>query len=242
MFLAAFLTIAALPLQEASQAKLEQCLQHATEDPAKAQFEAEKWRDEGGGVAAKRCLGTVYANQQRWKLAAETFEAAAREGGAGGGDLWALAGNAWLASGDVGRAGTAIDTAIGSGSLAGAAMGEAHLDRARVRVAAGDLTGARDDLDSAVEKVPDDALAWLLSATLARRMKDGPRAVTDIREALKRAPEDPATHLEAGNIAASAGDEAAARASWSRVIELAPGTGMAEAARKALEQFGTISR
>lgn len=242
MFLAVLLTLAAAPLQDAGQAKLEQCLQHAAEDPAKAQFEAEKWRDEGGGTAAKRCLGTVHANQQRWKLAAETFEAAAREGGAGSGDLWALAGNAWLASGDLARAGTAIDRAIGSGNLSGVALGEAHLDRARVRVAAGDMTGARDDLDAAVEKAPDDALAWLLSATLARRMKDGPRAVTDIREALRRAPEDPATHLEAGNIAASAGDEAAARASWSRVLELAPGTKMAESARTALEQFGTISR
>ena len=240
MFLAVVLTVAALPLQEAGQTKLDQCLQHAAEDPAKAQFEAEKWRDEGGGTAAKRCLGTVYANQQRWKLAGETFEAAARE--AGSGDLWALAGNAWLASGDLVRATTALDAAIGSGKLEGVALGEAQLDRARARVAAGDVAGARDDLDSAVQKAPDEALAWLLSATLARRMKDGTRAVADIREALKRAPEDPATHLEAGNIAASAGDEAAARASWSRVLELAPGTKMAESARKALEQFGTISR
>lgn len=239
MFLA-LLSIAAAPLPQADTGKLEQCLQHAAEDPAKAQFEAEKWHDEGGGAEAQRCLGTVYANQHRWKLAGETFEAAARE--AGSGDLWALAGNAWLASGDLAKATAALDTAVASGKLAGAALGEAQLDRARVRVAAGDLAGAREDLDAAVQKAPDDGLAWLLSATLARRMNDGPRAVTDIREALKRAPEDPATHLEAGNIAASAGDEVAARASWSRVLELAPGTKMADSARKALEQFGTISR
>jgi Tfp pilus assembly protein PilF len=131
---------------------------------------------------------------------------------------------------------------LASGSLLGPALGEAYLDRARARVASGDLEGARADLDRALENAPDDPLGWLLSATLARRMNDPKRAKTDIDEALRRSPDDASVQLEAGNVAAVMGDEPTARSAWARVIELAPGSKQANDARAALGQFGATEK
>src|SRR3546814_16537719 len=74
----------------------------------------------------------------------------------------------------------ALDAAIGGGTLTGLHLGEAHLDRARALVAAGALAAAREDIDAALADAADDPLAWLLSATLARRMHEWARAKKDI--------------------------------------------------------------
>ncbi|MDF7774663.1 tetratricopeptide repeat protein [Sphingomonas sp. AOB5] len=230
------------PAQDPVAARFERCLDLATGDPRAGEAEAIKWRSEGGGHRARQCLGVAYANQERWPSAAGAFEEAAREAevekSPKAGDYWAQAGNAWLAAGDPGHARSALDAALVSGNLAGLPLGEAHLDRARARVATGDNEGARSDLDRALIHAAEDPLSWLLSATLARRMGDLPRAKKDIDEALRRSPDDASVQLEAGNIAALRGDEPTARAAWARVLELAPGSPQANAARGALEQFG----
>jgi tetratricopeptide (TPR) repeat protein len=224
------------------RARLARCLRLAGSDAAAAETEAAKWRTSGGSYFARQCLGVAYSVQERWEAAATTFEDAARDAEAAkdahSADLWAQAGNAWLAAGNYAKAHADLNAAIGSGTLTGTALGEAYLDRARARVAEGSLEDARSDLDLATANVPADPLAWLLSATLARRMNDMPRAEQDIDEALRRSPDDASVQLEAGNIAALRRDEPGARAAWSRAIDLAPGSPQAEAARKALEQFG----
>ncbi|ATY33926.1 tetratricopeptide repeat protein [Sphingomonas psychrotolerans] len=223
-----------------------ECMDLATGDPSQGVAAATKWRVEGGGMLARQCLGVAYANQKRWPSAAAAFEEAARDAENAkdlrSSNYWAQAGNAWLATGEHVKARAALDAALASGHLRGLALGEARLDRARVLVAAGDMEGARVDLDRALADAKADPLAWLLSATLARRQGDLPRAKTDIAEALRRAADDPQVQLEAGNIAASGGDEAGARTAWARVVELAPGSPIAEAARKALAQFGASEK
>ncbi len=180
-----------------------------------------------------------YAARQRWSAAAEAFEQAAREAEVAkdprAANYWAQAGNARLAEGDRAAAGNALDAALATGSLTGLARGEAQLDRARVRVAAGDLPGARADLDRALRDAPADPLAWLLSATLARRMNDLPRARTDIAEALRRSGDDASVQLEAGNIAGLSDDAGAARAAFEAVRRLAPDSAQARAADAALD-------
>lgn len=223
-----------------------ECMDLATGDPSAGVESANRWRLEGGGMWARQCLGVAYANQARWPSAAGAFEEAAREAerinDARAANYWAQAGNAWLAAGEAAKARAALDAALASGGLRGLDLGEARLDRARVLVAQGEVQGARDDLDRALVDAPADPLAWLLSATLARRTDDLTRARRDIEEALKRAPDDASVHLEAGNIAAASGDEAGARAGWSRAAELAPGKPVGIAATKALEQFGTAAQ
>ncbi|MET3761367.1 tetratricopeptide repeat protein [Sphingomonas sp. UYEF23] len=221
--------------------RYEKCLDLATNNPTLAEAEAGQWQLAGGGFLAGQCLGMAYANEQRWPAAATAFDAAARAAEkAGDGravNYWAQAGNAWLASGDATKARAALDAALAGGSLTGLPLGEAHLDRARAMVAGGDLDGARDDLDRALAEVPEDPLAWLLSATLARRQSQIVRAQHDIAEALRRGSDDPAVQLEAGNIAAFAKDEAGARAAWQQAVTLRPDSAPGKAAAAALLQF-----
>jgi len=86
--------------------------------------------------------------------------------------------------------------------------------------------------------VPADPLAWLLSATLARRAGDLPRAQTDIAEAMKRAPDDASVALEAGNIAVLSGSDAAARTAWEAAVKASPDSPAGKAAADALKRLG----
>lgn len=231
------------PATTPERGRYERCLERATADPAAGVAEAGRWQLEGGGFLAAQCLGLAYAGEARWSAAAAAFEAAARGAEKAhderAADYWQQAGNAWLADGNGAKARAALDAGIAGGSLTGLALGEAHLDRARALVAAGDVAAARGDLDKALVEAGDDPLAWLLSATLARRGRDLARARTDIAQALALGGDDPAVNLEAGNIAAASGDAAGARRAWQQAARLRPGSVPAQAAVAALAQFET---
>ena len=222
------------------------CLKLATSDPRAAETRANQWRLEGGGFVAQQCLGLAYANQGQWPAAAAEFVGAAQAAQAKRDDraatYWAEAGNARLAGGDAAGARSALDAALAAGTLDGKERAEAQLDRARALVATGDLAQARVDLDHALAAVPQDALAWLLSATLARRMDDLARARKDIAEAAKRAPDAAPVELEMGNIAAKSGDQAGAKAAWQRAVTLAPDSPEGRIAEQALQQFQATTR
>ena len=217
------------------------CVRQVGENAAAAERSAEAWRTAGGGAFARQCLGLALSAQSRFPAAAAAFEEAARAAEAArdqrAATLWAQAGNAWLASGDAAKARGALDAALAAGTLAGLERGEALLDRARALTAANQTAAARIDLDAALILAPADPLAWLLSATLARRGGDLPRAKRDIAEALRRSADDASVQLEAGNIAAAGGDEAGARSAWSEAARLAPDRDAGRAAVAALRQF-----
>jgi tetratricopeptide (TPR) repeat protein len=247
MFFALLLIAQDAPVrQPAEPPRFTECMDLATGDPAAGQANAIRWRGESGGALARQCLGVAYANQGRFDSAATAFEEAAREAelkqSAKAAEYWVQSGNAWLAAGDARKARPAFDAALATATLDGLALGEAYLDRARAHAALGDKESARSDADKALIYAPGDPLAWLLSARWAREAGDLPRAAKDIAEALKRSSDDAAVQLEAGNIAAVAGDEANARTAWNRAIELSPGSPLAESARKALAQFGVTER
>jgi tetratricopeptide (TPR) repeat protein len=217
------------------------CLALASEAPAQAIAEAGAWRVAGGGYRARQCLGVAYAAQERWSSAAGEFEAAAREAEAAKSpftaDLWMQAGNARLAGGETPQARAAFEAALALNTLTGPALGEVHLDRARALAADGDLVGARTSIDQATALVPQDPLAWLLSATLARREGDLMRAGRDILKALEQAPDDASVRLEAGNIAAFTGDETGARSHWTAAVTSSPESSAGKSAKAALAQF-----
>ena len=223
------------------QKRWENCVELAIADPARGIAEADRWKLAGGNFLTHQCRGMAYAAQRRWTSAGDAFETAAREAevarDARAPNYWAQAGNAWLAAGDAGKARAALDAALATGTLTGLELGEAHLDRARALVAAGNLAGARADLDQALVHAAADPMAWLLSANLARRMGDIPLAKTHIARALERAADDASVQLEAGNIAAVARDAAGAKAGWTRAAQLAPDSPIGRSARAALEQF-----
>ncbi|KQN27693.1 hypothetical protein [Sphingomonas sp. Leaf38] len=221
--------------------RLQRCVALAESDPAAARAEAGRWRIAGGRFLARGCAGLAFAAEKSWPSAAGEFEEAARAAQLAkdirAATYWAQAGNAWLAAAQPAKARAALDSALTAGTLTGLPLGEAQLDHARALVATGDLESARTDIDLALTNAADDPLAWLLSATLARREGNPARAKTDIGEALKRAADDASVQLEAGNIAALAGDEAGARAAWGQAARLAPETSVGRSAVTALRQF-----
>jgi tetratricopeptide (TPR) repeat protein len=223
------------------EGRFNRCIEQAKSDPAAAEREAASWRLAGGSVLARQCLGIAYTNRGSYPQAAGAFEDAAREAevrqDARVGTYWAQAGNAWLAAGDAAKARAALDAALAGGRLSGLALGEAHLDRARALVSAGDLAGGRADIDAALVSADTDPLAWLLSATLARRQGDLDRAQKDITEALRLSSDDASVQLEAGSIAAARGDEAGARSAWTTARRLGGSGAVGTAAGAALAQF-----
>ena len=231
----------ALLLLAAEPSRFDACKFLAESDPPRALAEAGAWRIAGAGVLARQCEGLAYVTQKRWMPAAAAFEAAAREADTKADGraavLWVQAGNAALAGNDPANASRYFDAALARGQMTGEALGEAHLDRARARAALGDMNGARSDLDLATRHVPADPLGWLLSATLARKMNELPRAQRDIEEAAKRSPDDASVALEAGNIAVLSGRDDAARTAWEAAIALAPQSAAAKSATESLARL-----
>jgi len=219
-----------------------QCSALAKREPAKAIEEAQAWQRAGGGMAARQCLGIAQVGLSQYAAAAATFESAARDAQIAQNPLavvlWMQAGNAALANAEPVRARAAFDRALALPGLSGEMKGEVWLDRARAGVEAGDIAGARADLDEATRLVPRDPLGWLLAANLARKAKDMPKAFAAIREAARLAPGDPAISYEAGNIAAASGNMDDARSAWTQAATAAPDSDAGQAAALAL-QAGT---
>ncbi len=205
--------------------RLASCLATANQKADDGLAAARTWAREGGGAYAAQCQGYALGKAERWKEAADAFEAGAatpKLDVVTSARLWSQGGNAALIGGDAARAVRGLDAALAQPLPRTLSTGEIHLARARARVATGDLSGARADLNMAVTLANADPLAWLLSATLARRMNDLPLARTHIEEAARRARNDAAIALEQGIIYALSGDrDDAARAAFKRAQDVA---------------------
>lgn len=227
------------PSQADHGARGRKCAALAEKNPSAAIDEARAWGIAGGGMAARQCLGIAQSSLEQWPAAAATFEGAAKDAQIAMDPmaviLWMQAGNAALAGDEPARARIAFDRALALPGLSDEMKGEVHLDRARAGVAVNDLPGAKADLAEATRLVPRDALGWLLSANLARRMKDMPLAFSAIRQAAALSPDDPAVSYEAGNVAAAGGNMDDAKAAWTRAAQMAPNSSAGQAAALALK-------
>lgn len=227
--------------------RLGRCLDQARNDPTGATVTAAAWLGEVSGAdraPPQQCLGFAYTSQLRWEAAEGAFLAArtalAEDDRLGRARLGAMAGNAALAGGRADDALAAFDlahadaTAIADAGLAGSIAA----DRARALVSLGRTEEAAAALGEArTTAAAQEPVVWLLSATLARRTDDLPAAQTFIATAATLAPRDPAIGLEAGLIAVLDGRDDAARASWNSVVETAPTSPEAAAARDYLTQL-----
>ena len=88
---------------------------------------------------------------------------------------------------------------------------------------------------------PQSPFAWLLSATLARRLGKLDEAQGYIETAAALSPDYPEIGLEAGVIAMMAGRREAAEASWRSAIALDPNSDAATSAREYLAQVAAIA-
>jgi tetratricopeptide (TPR) repeat protein len=223
------------------EARLHACATLARSEPERAVEQANAWLAEQGGLPARQCLGLALVRLQRWAPAATVYEQAAHDAEAQGAsiraDLWVQAGNAWLAADQNARALQAFDAALATPNLTTELRGEAQLDRARAQVALGHADIARQDIDRALQLVPADPFAWFLSAALARRENNLPRAQSDIARAVQLAPDDPDVTLLAGTIAGQAGNMAEAERLYRRVASAAPDS---DAGRAAAASLATV--
>ena len=215
-----------IPVPDKYAAKFQACLDQAAEAPEKGVAFAQQWRIEGGSFYARNCMGFAYARAERWGPSIVAFEQGADEAERNGemvqsGRLWAQAGNAALAGGDAAKARDDFDAALARGLPDGVEKGEVHLDRARALVALNDVKAARESLDIALDQVPQDPLAWLLSATLARRSGEMKLAQAHIARAVQLSPDDASVALEEGNIAVLTDHDDVARSAWQRAVRLA---------------------
>lgn len=228
------------------QKKFDACMDAALDDPEVGIRLAEQWRLAQGGYLARQCLGFGYSLQERWLPAMTAFQQAADEADVAGdpasAQLWAQAGNAALAGGEAAKARGFFDAALARGISDGFEKGEVHLDRARALVALGQLAQAREDIDKALAQVPKDPLAWLLSATLARRVDDLPLARAHIARAVELASDDASVALEEGNIAVLSGADDDARLAWERAVKLAPDKPAGKAAARNLAQLAAQAK
>lgn len=235
------------PLPQRLSGQLADCVVLANADPSAAANKASEWLDrasEAERAEAGQCLGMALARLERWIEAENAFREA--HSSANPDDyglrarLAAMAGNAALARGEPESALEAFDVARGEARDEGnhAIAGDIAIDRSRALVALGRQEEARDSLDEARGASPGNPQAWLLSATLSRRIGDLAMAQVQIEEAARLSPVDPEIGLEAGVIAVLAGNESAARRSWKSVVVAAPDSEAARAARAYLAQLG----
>lgn len=226
---------------------LSRCLSLAASEPIEALDFAQGWRETGNSdleiAQAAHCAGLALVGQSRFDEARRLFEQASNEApvynGAYRARLLAMAGNAALA-GDDPAAGEplfaqAVQAAVTDGD-ANLTSG-LHVDHARALVALGRQDDAARVLADARTSDPTNLRAWLLSATLSRRLQRLGEAQEQIEEAAALAPQSPAVGLEAGVIAALAGREADARRSFESVLIVAPDSDEANRAQAYLEQL-----
>lgn len=214
------------------------CQKLTQTDPASAIVNASEWRQANGGFRADACLAEAYAAQGNFAEASGIFkaaaQAAAKAGDKSAAQYWAQAGNAAIAAGQPTDAIGYLKEALNSPSLNKPARANILIDRARAYVASDQPESAKADLTEARRIAPDNALGWLLSATLARRSGALSDAQNYIATAAELSPVDAAIALEAGNIAAAAGALEIAAEQWQQTIRIAPQSPQADSAAKLL--------
>jgi tetratricopeptide (TPR) repeat protein len=237
-----------LPEEEAGadKGKLAICRDTATASPDQGVSTALDWLGTANGpekAQAHLCLGYAYTQQQAWGLAEQAFLAGrdeATDNVLTRARLGTMAANAALADGGAVRALAELDRAQADAATAkNAAMtGAVATDRARTLVALKRNDDAAAALAQARQATPDDETAWLLSATLSRRMGQLAQAQSQIEMAAKLGPLDPEVGLEAGVIAVLSGHEDAARKSWQSVLTANGQSDAGQQAAAYLQQLG----
>lgn len=226
------------------------CLRQASSDPQAALDTAQRWRERAETdldfAQSAHCLGLALVQLGRMEEAREAFELASAEAPQDNlsyaARLAAMAGNSAIAQGDAEAALPLLDRAGGMALEAnnGELAADLRVDLARILVRLGREEDAASALSEAREADASNPQAWLLSATLSRRLERLGEAQAQIERAATLSPRDPQVGLEAGVIAALSGRAKDARASFVSVVDLAPGSPEAERAQGYLDQIESV--
>jgi tetratricopeptide (TPR) repeat protein len=187
------------------------------------------------GAPARHCQSVALIGLGRYAEAAEMLEQVAEEtrDPTLGIEALAQAGNVWVLAGDLQRAARVLGEAIrnrpGDPDL--------YIDRAIALAGIASHFEAIDDLNRAIELDPRRAEAFVFRAT-AYRIVDAPElALQDVEAALALKPGLTEALVERGILRRQAGNEAGARADWIAVLQRAPDSPAADAARDNIEKM-----
>ncbi|HEC90779.1 MAG TPA: tetratricopeptide repeat protein [Alphaproteobacteria bacterium] len=216
--------------------RYEACMALTRRNPEQAFGAALAWRDMGGGEAADHCTAAALMGLKQYGEAARRFESLAQRIKAEPpfkAALLADAAQGWIMDGRPGRAENVLTAALGL------KPGDPKLlvDRATARAGQGAYAKAIEDLDRAIEKEPGLAEAFVFRASAKRFLGDLAGALKDADRALRFDPRQPEGLLERGIIRRLMGNKAEARKDWLNILDDAPGTPAARAARDNLEKM-----
>lgn len=235
--IAAFSTIVMPAAAIDNQAQYQACMSLLDRDPAGALDSAVAWEKQGGGDPARHCkalalirTGQVEDGALELERVAEAMPQVKAPLAA---ELFAQAGQAWVKAGNPQRALYAQN----QGLKLNPKDVELLIDRALTYGAAGMYFEALDDLNVASDLVPDNPDVYAMRAAAYRQLENPDLAEDNIDQALRISPSHPGALLERGYLRRSKGDLEGARTDWLAVIQVMPGTDIANEAQKNIEKL-----
>jgi tetratricopeptide (TPR) repeat protein len=217
------------------------CIALARQNPTDGWEESLAWASLGGGDAARHCGAIALVGLRQYEEAAKRLEDLAK-GSRGPATLragmLAQAGQAWLLAKDPERA--YADQTAALKLIPGAP--DLLVDRAESLAAAKNYKDALADLDQAVAAAPKRADALTFRATARRYLDNLKGAGEDIAKALALDPGYQDAWLENGILKRLAGDDAAARQAWLKVLEIDAKSVAADEARRNIELLDVKTR
>ena len=219
------------------EAQYKACMALLDRNPSGALDSAVAWERQGGGDAARHCkaLALIRTGQiEDGALELERVAQAMPQAKAPlAAELFAQAGQAWIKDGNPQRALYAQN----EGLKLNPKDVQLLIDRAMTYGNAGMYFEALDDLNAAVDLMPNDPEIYAMRAAAYRQLENPDLAEDNITQALKLSPSLPSALLERGYLRRAKGDIAGARTDWLTVIQVLPGTDIANEAQKNIEKL-----
>ncbi|MGB0681553.1 MAG: hypothetical protein ACPGOV_02545 [Magnetovibrionaceae bacterium] len=212
------------------------CLEEASVNPKQAFETATAWAGLGGREPAEHCAAIALLNLGQYAVAADRLESLAVSGPGGlelQVSLLGQAAQAWLLAGRPNRSEATLSEALKAGGPEPGLL----IDRAQARAAMDLYDLAIEDLDLAIDLAPLRADAFVFRASAHRLSGNNTKAWEDVERALKLDIVHPEGLLERGILKRLDGDDAGARADWTKVRETAPDSEAAVIAGRNLERL-----
>jgi tetratricopeptide (TPR) repeat protein len=220
-----------------NQAQYQACMALLDHDAAGALDSAVEWEKQGGGDAARHCkalalirTGQVEDGALELERVAEAMPQVKAPLAA---ELFAQAGQAWIKAGNPQRALYAQN----QGLKLNPKDVELLIDRALTYGSSGMYFESLDDLNAAIDLAPDNPDVYAMRAAAYRQLDNLDLAEDNIEQALKLSPSHPGALLERGYLRRAKGDLKGAREDWLTVIQVMPGTDIANEAQKNIEKL-----
>ncbi len=199
-----------------------ECMSLARREPLRALPLAESWMGKGGGLGARHCIAIATFESGRHAQAANQLEAIAHDMGQERpglrAELWAQAGQAWIAAGQADKAAAAQSQALDLKTDDADLWVDRGLSYATLR----EWPRAVSDFDRALALRANDVEILVLRCAAWRYAGNLPRSLADAQLALKVAPDNTSALLERGFTYLAGGDLVQARGDFNKVVSLVP--------------------